>query len=86
MPSTAIRRIAYLAKDRELDVTFVGSGNTYTYIGVEPEVHEEFRHALSKGRFFNTRIKDRYPFRGPSGFRPEIRPPGPRWPGRGPVQ
>lgn len=85
MPSTAIRRIAYLSEDRELDVTFVGSGNTYTYIGVEPEVHEEFRRAPSKGRFFNTRIKDRYPFRrggDPSG----IRPPGPRSPGHGPVR
>lgn len=63
MPSTAIRRIAYLPADRELDVTFAGSGRTYTYIGVEPEVHEEFMSALSKGRFFNTRIKYRYPFR-----------------------
>jgi hypothetical protein len=63
MPSTAIRRIAYLAADRELDVTFTGSGRTYTYIGVESEVHEEFMSALSKGQFFNTRIKYRYPFR-----------------------
>ena len=63
MPSTAIRRIAYLPADRELDVTFLGSGRTYTYIGVEPEVHEEFMSALSKGQFFNTRIKYRYPFR-----------------------
>ena len=63
MPSTAIRRVAYLPADRELDVTFTGSGRTYTYIGVEPEVHEEFMSALSKGQFFNTRIKYRYPFR-----------------------
>ncbi len=63
MPSTAIGRIAYTAKDRELDVTFVGSGRTYTYIGVEPEVHEAFTRAASKGRFLNARIKDRYPFR-----------------------
>ena len=63
MPSTAIRRIAYLPSDRELDVTFAGSGRTYTYVGVEPEVHEEFMSARSKGQFFNTRIKYRYPFR-----------------------
>jgi KTSC domain len=85
MPSTAIRRIAYLAQDRELDVTFVGSGNTYTYIGVEPEVHEEFRRAPSKGRFFNTRIKDRYPFRR-WGVTPEIRSLGPRSPGHAPAR
>jgi hypothetical protein len=63
MPSTAIRRIAYLPADRELDVTFSGSGRTYTYIGVEPELHEEFMSALSKGQFFNTRVRYRYPFR-----------------------
>lgn len=73
MPSTAIGRIAYSANDRELDVTFVGSGRTYTYIGVEPEVHEEFMRAFSKGQFFNARIKDRYPFR-----RWGVTPPGPR--------
>lgn len=63
MPSTAIGRIAYHTADRELDVTFVGSGRTYTYMGVEPHVHEEFVRAPSKGRFFNARIRDRYPFR-----------------------
>lgn len=63
MPSTAIGRIAYLAADRELDVTFIGSGRTYTYIGVEPEVHDEFVRASSKGQFFNARIRNRYPFR-----------------------
>ena len=63
MPSTAISRINYLPADRELDVTFVGSGRTYTYLDVEPDVHDELVHALSKGRFFNTRIRDRYKFR-----------------------
>jgi hypothetical protein len=63
VPSTAIKRIAYLPDDRELDVTFVGSNRTYTYFGVEPEVHDDFVHAMSKGQFFNARIKDRYEFR-----------------------
>ena len=73
MPSTAIGRIAYTSDDRELDVTFVDSGRTYTYIGVEPEVHEEFVTAFSKGQFFNTRIKNRYPFRrwGVTGREPQ---------------
>ncbi len=75
MPSTAIGRIAYLAADRELDVTFVGSGRTYTYIGVEPEVHEAFLRAGSKGQFFNARIRNRYPFRkwGITGSSPRSR-------------
>ena len=67
MPSTAISRINYLPADRELDVTFVGSGRTYTYLGVEPDVHDELVHALSKGRFFNSRIRDRYKFRQRAG-------------------
>ena len=63
MPSTAIGRIAYLAVDRELDITFVGSGRTYTYIGVEPEVHEGLLSAPSRGQYFNAWIRNRYPFR-----------------------
>lgn len=86
MPSTVIRRIAYLAQHRELDVTFVGSGNTYTYIGVEPEVHEEFRRAFSKGQFFNTRIRNRYPFRRLNAGLAGVRLPEPQSPGRVPVR
>jgi hypothetical protein len=63
MPSTAIANFRYLPADRELDVTFLGTGRTYTYMDVEPETHEAFRQALSKGRFFNNRIRDRYRFR-----------------------
>ena len=80
MPSTAIGRIAYFAADRELDVTFLGSGRTYTYIGVEPEVHEEFTRAFAKGQFFNSRIRDRYPFR-----RWTVTGPEPRSPARAPA-
>ncbi len=81
MPSTAIRRFAYLAEDRQLDVTFVGSGQTYTYIGVEPEIYEEFRRSPAKGQFFNSRIKDRYPFR-----RWGVTTPEPRSPERAPAR
>lgn len=63
MPSTAIGRIAYFPADRELDVTFLGSGRTYTYTGVEPEIHDELVRAASRGRYFNARIRNRYPFR-----------------------
>jgi hypothetical protein len=63
MPLTAIRQFRYLPVDRELDVTFLGSGRTYTYLDVEPETHEDMRRAPSKGRFFNSRIRDRYEYR-----------------------
>lgn len=81
MPSTAIGPITYLQVDRELDVTFIGSGVTYTFIGVEPEIHEEFRRSPAKGRFFNNRIRGRYPYRRWS----EVRQRSPQLPARGPA-
>jgi lysyl-tRNA synthetase class 2 len=61
MPSTVIRRFEYQPQGRSLDVEFV-SGRRYRYAGVPPQVAEAFREAFSKGRFFNARIRDEYPF------------------------
>jgi len=61
MPSTVIRRFGYDPSRASLDVEFV-SGRTYRYSGVPGDVAEAFRSAFSKGRFFNARIRDRYPF------------------------
>lgn len=63
MPSSVIAAITYFPDRHELDVMFVGSGRTYTYSGVEPEVCRSFRRARSKGAFFNRRIRDHYPAR-----------------------
>jgi hypothetical protein len=60
MPSTVIRAFEYHPARRALDVEFV-SGRRYRYAGVTEEVAEEFRAAFAKGRFFNARIRDRYP-------------------------
>ena len=60
MPSTVIRRFAYRPESRSLEVEFV-SGRRYRYAGVPAEVAEAFRLAFSKGRYFNTRIRDNYP-------------------------
>jgi lysyl-tRNA synthetase class 2 len=56
-----IRRFTYHPATRALDVEFV-SGRRYRYAGVPEEVAERFRAAFSKGRFFNARIRDDYPF------------------------
>jgi len=61
MPSTVIRRFAYHAPSRSLDVEFV-SGRRYRYAGVPEDVAARFRAAFSKGRFFNEHIRDHYPF------------------------
>lgn len=63
MPSTAIRRFAYDPDARALDVTFV-TGRRYRYFAVPGEVAKAFRGAMSKGRFFNARIRDRFAFEG----------------------
>lgn len=61
MPSTAIRRFAYDAEARALDVTFV-TGRRYRYFAVPGELAEDFRAARSKGGFFNARVRDRFAF------------------------
>ncbi len=61
MPSTVIRHFIYDEPRRRLRVTFT-SGDVYDYVGVPPEVEEGFRAAFSKGRFFASDIRDRYPF------------------------
>lgn len=61
MPSTVIRRFAYDPASQALDVTFV-TGRRYRYAGVPAAEVEAMREAFAKGRFFNARIRDRYPF------------------------
>jgi lysyl-tRNA synthetase class 2 len=59
--SAAISEIDYDAERTKLVVRFA-SGERYVYVGVPGEVHRSFVEADSKGRFFQTRIRDRYPF------------------------
>jgi lysyl-tRNA synthetase class 2 len=59
--SSAISQIDYDAERAKLLVRFV-SGERYVYVGVPEEVCRSFVAADSKGRFFQTRIRDRYPF------------------------
>lgn len=70
MPSTAIRRTHYDAESRTLSVWFVPSGHRYDYFDVPPATYEAFRHAASKGRFFNAHIRDRFEFRRSEGEAP----------------
>ena len=59
--SSAISEIDYDAERAKLLVRFV-SGEAYVYVGVPGEVHRSFCTAESKGRFFQARIRDRYPY------------------------
>ena len=62
MPSSVIRRFAYCPDSCELWVDFT-TGRRYVYSGVPREVADTFRSAFAKGVYFNTRIRDRYPYR-----------------------
>lgn len=62
MPSSVIRRFAYCPDSSQLWVEFT-TGRRYVYSDVPREVADTFRSAFSRGVYFNTRIRDRYPYR-----------------------
>lgn len=59
--STAISEIDYDEERAKLLVRFT-SGERYVYVGVPAEICRSFVEADSKGRFFQSQIRDRYPF------------------------
>ena len=59
MPSTVIRRFDYRPDSQELVVEFV-TGRVYVYSDVPESAVLAMRAAFSKGRYFNTQIRDRY--------------------------
>ena len=61
MPSSVIRRFDYDAPARRLTIAFT-SGDIYAYLDVPPIEAEGLGTAASKGRFFASRIRDRFKF------------------------
>ena len=62
MPSQVIRRFVYDQTAGNLWVEFT-TGRRYVYSEVPPEVANAFRGAFAKGVYFNTRIRDQFPYR-----------------------
>ena len=62
MPSSVIRFYRYDSDKHELLVGFQ-AGTTYVYSGVPAGVVAALDAAFSKGEFFNSHIRDKYPFR-----------------------
>lgn len=60
MPSKAVRDIRYDPVSRRLWVGFVPTGRRYVYFDVPMDVYDAFRHAFSKGAFFNRHIRGNY--------------------------
>ena len=61
MPSSVIRGWDYDEADHRLDIVFV-SGKRYSYHQVPPRIASGMREAVSKGRYFNRRIRDHFAF------------------------
>ena len=59
--STELRSVGYDREALTLEVEF-HRGGTYQYFGVANDIHAALMSALSKGRYFNTAIKDVYPY------------------------
>lgn len=59
MTHPAIRGAWYLPNRRQLDLMF-GSGRRYRYANVPAHVAQRFADAMSKGRFYNNEIRDRF--------------------------
>jgi len=68
MPSSVIKKYQYDADHARLTITFT-TGRVYDYYAVPNDVHDAFRLAFSKGTFFNTKIRDKFPFK-------DVTPPG----------
>jgi HTH-type transcriptional regulator/antitoxin HigA len=65
--SSAVAAVDYKRSKRQLFVTFA-SGKTHVYHDVPSEVYEQFVAAGSKGRFFNTQIRDQYRYASPGAM------------------
>ena len=60
MPSTVIRSIDYESALSRLSVTFT-TGRIYDYFAVPQNIADAFRSSFSKGAYFNSNIRDKYP-------------------------
>ena len=60
--STEIEWIGYESKRNMLQVEFI-AGGTYQYQDVPKVIYENFLSAPSHGRFFETEIRGRFPYR-----------------------
>ncbi len=59
--SSAIHAVGYDPDRRVLEVIF-STGRIYQFVGVPPDEYKSFREAESKGQYFNSNIRDAYPF------------------------
>lgn len=59
--STNLMSVGYDERTQTLEVEFL-NGRVYQYYGVPENMHTQLMQAGSKGQFFNTYIRNSYPF------------------------
>lgn len=61
MPSSVIAHFQYDKSSKDLIITFV-TGMVYRYLEVPEKVYKLLRASVSKGKYFNYHIKDKFQF------------------------
>ena len=56
-----MRSVGYQPKSRILEIEF-DSGAVYQYLEVPAKIYEQLLRAESKGRYFNSEIREIYPY------------------------
>ena len=59
--SSTLASVGYDATVLVLELEF-RSGEVYQYLGAPHHLHRQLMEAESKGRFFNQKIRDRFPY------------------------
>jgi hypothetical protein len=59
--STTMRSVGYNQTKQILEIEFQ-SGMIYQYLDIPPAIYKELLEAESKGRYFNSEIRDTYEF------------------------
>jgi hypothetical protein len=62
LQSNALKSVSYNETEHALVATFRDSGRTYVYEDVPQELYDALLFADSVGAFFNTHIRDNFPF------------------------
>jgi hypothetical protein len=62
MPSTVIDHFSFDPETGILRVTFI-SGTVYEYKDVPVKIFERMKNSISKGKFLNSNIKGKFPFK-----------------------
>lgn len=61
MPSSVIKSFRYYEQSNNLVIVFV-TGMVYRYLDVPEKTYQLFKASISKGKYFNYHIKDKFRF------------------------